>query len=111
MARKKSRPARSSPAPQSSTAVVAQPAVTGIATAPARPAPRAAAARPEGSFLATPLGRFLHRAFRVFSSLQLAITLLSFFTLSLILATLLESWHSDAIAQQLVYKTWWFTLL
>jgi hypothetical protein len=108
MARKKSRPARPS---QSSTAVAAAPPAPGIKAA--LPSARAVGqgVRREGTFLATPLGRFFHRTFRVFASLQLAISLLSFFTLSLILATLLESWHSGAIAQQLVYKTWWFTLL
>src|SRR5262245_40012126 len=56
-------------------------------------------------------GPLLHRGFRVLSSLQLAIGLLSLFTLCLIVATLLESAYSTKIAQDLIYRTWWFSLL
>src|SRR5262249_11345904 len=112
MARKKSRPASASPA--ASTAVVPEHAVTGVTRTAPLPADRPAGSRatqPEKAFFETPVGRFLHRVFKVFSSLQLAITLLSLFTLSLITATLIDSWHSLEIAQQVVYRTWWFILL
>src|SRR5262249_55832360 len=116
MARKKSRPAaasRSVATPPTSTAVVPESVVSGIAAAASRPSSRSAGAstHPEKAFLETPVGRFLHRVFKVCSSLQLAITLLTLFTLSLITATLIESWHSGEIAQQVVYRTWWFILL
>jgi hypothetical protein len=111
MSKKKSRRAESTT--PASTAVVAGPPVTGITTASSLPVERPAikAPRSEEAFLTTPAGRFLYWVFRIFSSLQLAITLLSLFTLSLIEATLLESWHSAEIAKQLIYGTWWFTLL
>jgi hypothetical protein len=41
----------------------------------------------------------------------LAIVLLSLFTLCLALATFLESAYSTGIAQFLVYRSWWFSLL
>ena len=63
------------------------------------------------SFRATPVGRFFLRAFRICASLQLAISLLSVFTSCLALATFLESAYSGQIARDLVYHTWWFTLL
>src|SRR5262249_25625731 len=56
-------------------------------------------------------GRFLHRTFKVFASLQMAIPLLALFTLALMTATYIESQHSGEIAQQLIYHTWWFILL
>jgi hypothetical protein len=120
MARKKNRPPRQTltatppSAPVSSTAVVAQGAVTGVAQTPSRKPPRIATGdqlTPEASFRATATGRFFIRLFRVFASLQLAISLLALFTLSLILATLLESWYNAEIAQQLIYRAWWFTFL
>jgi hypothetical protein len=63
------------------------------------------------SFRETPLGRLFHRTFRAAASLQLAISLLSLFTLCLITATLLESAYNARVAQDLIYHTWWFTLL
>ena len=63
------------------------------------------------TFRDTALGRSLRRAFRICASLQLAITLLSIFTLCLITATLLESAYNAHVAQDLIYHTWWFTLL
>src|SRR5258708_32843674 len=63
------------------------------------------------SFRATPVGRFFLRIFRTCASLQLAISLLSFFASCLALATFLESAYSAHIAQDLIYHTWWFTLL
>ncbi len=77
-----------------------------VALAPARPS------RTEPLvFRDTGLGRLLRRTFRTCASLQLAISLLSVFTLCLITATLLESSYSARVAQDLIYHTWWFTLL
>ena len=53
----------------------------------------------------------LIRIFRICASLQLAISLLSFFATCLALATFLESAYSGHIAQDLIYHTWWFTVL
>src|SRR6266542_4458237 len=63
------------------------------------------------SFRATPIGRFFSRVFRICASLQLAISLLSFFATCLALATFLESAYSGQTARDLVYHTWWFALL
>lgn len=63
------------------------------------------------SFLTTPAGRFFHRLFRIFSSLQLAISSLVIFAASMAIATILASNHSDDVANQLVYHTWWFRVL
>ncbi|MBI1917819.1 MAG: cytochrome c biogenesis protein ResB [Planctomycetes bacterium] len=63
------------------------------------------------SFRATPVGRFFTRVFRLCASLQLAISLLSFFAACLALATFLESAYSGQIARDLVYHTWWFALV
>jgi hypothetical protein len=111
MSKKKSRRAESTT--PASTAVMAEPAVTGITTASSLPVDRPVikAPRSEESFLTTPAGRFFHRLFRICSSLQLAISLLSLFTMSLIVATLLEMRCNAQIAGQLVYKAWWFTVL
>src|SRR5437763_222896 len=111
MARKKSRPA---PSP-SSTAVQPASAVAGVSTVappvvsplPAELAPRTV----EAPLQAPPASRFFVKLFKVFSSLQLAIVLLSIFTLTLIQATLLESWYSTQVAQDAIYHTWWFGLL
>src|SRR5262249_34909427 len=61
------------------------------------------------AFRATPLGRLLYPPFRICASLQLAIVLLSLFALCLALATFLESAYGARVAQELVYRTWWFT--
>lgn len=118
MARKKSRPAPDRlTAPiqtvgsAGSTAVVAQANVTGITKTPNARSTVTEPRREETPFLTTPTGRFLKRSFRLFSSLRLALVLLPLFTLALILATVLESKHNAEIAQQLVYRAWWFILL
>jgi ResB-like family len=71
----------------------------------------AASHNPLRSFGASPPGRRLKRLFSVFASLQLAVVLLSLFTACLAGATLLESRYSARIAQDLVYRAWWFALL
>jgi hypothetical protein len=104
MARKKHRPAASS------TAVVSEP--PRLVAAPG--GPKMTSSPPQGQvpFLQTPFGAFLKRLFKAFASLQMAICLLSLFTVCLIGATLIESrYDSAAIAGELVYHTWWFALL
>jgi hypothetical protein len=59
-------------------------------------------------FRDTPVGRAFRRLFRISASLQLAITLLTLFTLCLAVATFLESSYSGGVAQELIYHTWWF---
>jgi hypothetical protein len=76
---------------------------------PPSPLVAAVAPCPVAAPLATvPLRR---RLFRIAASLQLAIGLLSLFTLCLALATFIESAYGTRIARQLVYGTWWFALL
>lgn len=58
-----------------------------------------------------PRRSLLTRLYYAVASLQLAIALLCLFTLCLVVATLLEAHYSAAIAQALVYRTWWFSLL
>src|SRR5688572_29387956 len=48
---------------------------------------------------------------RFLGSLQFAICTGSVFTVAMIIGTCLESWYSAKIAQDLVYYSWWFTLL
>src|SRR5438309_511453 len=104
MPRKLSRSAR--PSQKSSSTVEPSPpradryAAPGIAALTVVQTAAGGAAVP--TFGETPLGRFLARVFRVLASLQLAISLLSLFTLCLIGATLLEARYSARIAQELV---------
>jgi hypothetical protein len=51
------------------------------------------------------------RLFRVCASLRLALVLLSLFACCLAVATVVESAYGTRIAQELVYRTWWFTSL
>ena len=51
------------------------------------------------------------RISRTCGSLQAAVVLLILFALAVLLGTLMESWYSAKIAQELVYKAWWFVLL
>jgi hypothetical protein len=48
---------------------------------------------------------------RWLGSLQVAVLLLIVFAAVLAIGTVVESWYSDRIAKQLVYRTWWFVLL
>src|SRR5438094_8342152 len=45
------------------------------------------------------------------ASLRLAVTLLSLFAGCLAVATLLEARYGARVAQELVYRAWWFGLL
>lgn len=51
------------------------------------------------------------RWFRFAASLQLAVTLLSLFAACLAVATFLESAHGARLAQELIYRAWWFAAL
>jgi hypothetical protein len=51
------------------------------------------------------------RCARWLGSLQVAVILLGLFALMVLLGTLMEHWYSTKIAQELVYKSWWFVLL
>src|SRR5262249_21808858 len=51
------------------------------------------------------------RMSRWLGSLQIAVILLSAFAAVLAIGTMVESWYSGHIAQELVYRAWWFTLL
>jgi hypothetical protein len=44
-------------------------------------------------------------------SLQVAVILLALFAMVLAVGTIVESWYSDKVAKDLVYRTWWFNLL
>jgi hypothetical protein len=91
--------------------VVAQPSVTGVTTAPAAASPAAAKPGPtvtvKKSGPAYLASRVLHRL----GSLQFAVVGLTLFGIVLALGTVVESWYSGKLAQELVYRSWWFALL
>src|SRR5271154_2530128 len=64
--------------------------------------------RPEDRFW---LEVVIMRMSRWLGSLQVAVLLLIVFAVVLAIGTVVESWYSDRIAKQLVYRTWWFILL
>jgi hypothetical protein len=112
MARKKARPARppqEGPRGGGSTAVVAQPAVTGLTATPAAPAP----AKPLASVKVKKTGPayLASRLLHWLGSLQIAVPGLILFAFCLALGTVLEHAYSDKVARELVYRSWWFTLL
>lgn len=51
------------------------------------------------------------RGTRLLGSLQVAIVLLAWFAAVLALGTVVDSFYSPKVAQDLVYRTWWFKLL
>jgi hypothetical protein len=51
------------------------------------------------------------RVSRWLGSLQIAIILLVLFVFCLMAGIFMESWYDGAVAQQLVYRTWWFMAL
>src|SRR5262249_28085135 len=51
------------------------------------------------------------RLSRWLGSVQIAVILLGLFALVVFLGTLMEHWYNTKIAQELVYKSWWFILL
>jgi ResB-like family len=133
MSRKKSRQANRAPVTQPSaeatTGAITSPA-TPLSTAAASPqAPASAVAAPETALRITkpaaaavatapkakPERAWIElaviRVARLLGSLQLAVILLSLFTLAVFLGTLTEHWYQTKIAQTLVYKAWWFVVL
>src|SRR5262245_4629467 len=106
MARKKSRPARRPSQPDSGggsqTAVVAQPALSGVVTALGAPpsAPSGPAAR-----VKKPGPDALWRSLHGLGSLQIAVPGLILFAVCLALGTIVESWYSGKLAQELVYRS------
>jgi hypothetical protein len=118
MARKKSRPAK--PAPVPATAVQAARPVAPPRTDITKPAlvsrPSANGLEPAKSPASKPVERAWIetagiRAMHILGSLQLAVPLLILFALSVLLGTLMESWYTQKIAQELVYRSWWFVFL
>jgi hypothetical protein len=112
MARKKNRPARSR-SPQQ-TAVVPQAAVTGTTTTtPVKVFSPAAVSHPDGlpKLERSWIELAAIRIARSLGSLQMAVVLLTLFAAVLAIGTMVESWYSDKLAKELVYKTWWFTTL
>jgi hypothetical protein len=51
------------------------------------------------------------RLMRILGSLQLAVILLMLFAGAVVLGTLIESAYTQKIAQELVYRSWWFVFL
>src|SRR4051794_744718 len=84
--------------------------MTDLLTAPETTAPIVTAAEPRVAPAPTPL-TFGQRLFRFAASLQLAVGLLSLFALCLATATFIESAYGARIAQELLYRTWWFASL
>src|SRR5687767_7034740 len=108
MARKKNRPnpvLPSAPAPASATALSTAPSPAPAPMQAPLPTLREMPARETCG--QTALGVFLRRLFVVFSGLPLAIVLLTIFTATLAVGTVLESKFSAEIASNLLYHTWW----
>src|SRR5208282_1657215 len=112
MARKKSRRSQASPAMK--TAMVAQSAVTGVSSLPVGSTfkstdlpPRELNKQIERSWIELVIIRIAH----MLGSLQVAVVLLALFAVVLAIGTMVESWYASKIAGELVYRTWWFTLL
>ncbi|HEV3260250.1 MAG TPA: cytochrome c biogenesis protein ResB [Gemmataceae bacterium] len=57
------------------------------------------------------LEKVIVRISRLLGSLQAAVVLLITFAGVLITGTVMESWYDGPVTQQLVYRTWWFTVL
>src|SRR5262249_17742113 len=51
------------------------------------------------------------RIARTLGSLQMAVILLGLFAAVVFLGTLVEHWYNTKIAQELVYRSWWFVFL
>src|SRR6516165_10039171 len=110
MARKKSHPAR--PASRSEPAGAASVSVSTAAASPgvtrSGSPNRSAKDKAEDRFW---LEVVVVKMSRWLGSLQMAVVLLLLFAFVLAIGTMVESWYSGQAAQELVYRTWWFTLL
>jgi hypothetical protein len=105
MARKKPRvsPAQA-PAGTGDVAVLAPRAAT--------PATPAAPARTRGVPVEkSPLDRAYAAVAKSCGSVQLAVVLLTLLVVVMAIGTMVESWYTGKLAQDLVYRTWWFQLL
>ena len=85
-----------------------QPARTSAAAVAPPPVPPEPLPKPAEK---TWLEQMHRRLMNALGSIQLAVILLSLFVLVLIIGTMLESWYSAQLAQELVYHAWWFSLL
>jgi hypothetical protein len=78
-------------------------------------APRAAGERDTAKAKPRPerfwLESLIIRASRAFGSLQFAVILLALFAAVLAIGTIIESDYNSTIAQDVVYRAWWFKLL
>jgi hypothetical protein len=105
MARKKKASPRSASAAVAATPTAPTPVPT--------PAPELAMAarkpqQPAEEFWLEPV---LKRFSKYLGSLQVAVVLLLTYAAVLALGTVVESWYNGRVAQQLIYRTWWFHLL
>jgi hypothetical protein len=92
--------------------IATNPSAAAVAPPPrveARPAP-AASKRPEKAEQ-TWLEVWLRRIARPLGSLQMAVILLAVFAGVLAIGTVAESRYNGRVAQELVYRAWWFTAL
>ncbi|MBY0523091.1 MAG: cytochrome c biogenesis protein ResB [Gemmataceae bacterium] len=100
-------------APALETAVVAESAVNGVSTNPA-PRPPSPVQRRESKDVAVQRS-FIEIAVikiaRWLGSLQVAVLGLTLFATVLALGTIVESWYTGKVAQDMIYKTWWFAAL
>src|SRR5437660_488391 len=111
MARKKSRPAPVS-APSRGPSSASTAITTAPNPAPSMPSAPVAPAKPKTSGPVAPERSVVEisavRASRLLGSLQVAVIGLSLFAAFVMLGTLMEHWYNTKIAQELVYKSWWF---
>jgi hypothetical protein len=111
MGRKKSRPVPSALNPTgtgSETAVATPDALAAVSTAPPAAPAKSATASPYRRTLAVAL---VYRVAHWLGSLQIAVVGLTLFAVVLAVGTIVESWYSGKLAQELVYRSWWFSLL
>jgi hypothetical protein len=87
------------------------PAGATTATVASHPDSKLTAERGKKPSEATWLETVWKRSSRWLGSLQVAVLLLSLFAAVLAIGTVVESWYSDKVAKDLVYRTWWFNLL
>jgi hypothetical protein len=108
MARRKPRQAPATPkrvpaSAPTSTAITAAPK-TATVSAPASPQLTNGTGKREYSAVEV----IAIRASRWLGSLQIAVVALAIFAAVVLLGTLMEHWYSTKVAQELVYKSWWF---
>src|SRR2546426_4843101 len=108
MARKKSRSSASAaappqrPAPASSAVATAETAARLQGKGPVLPTSKSTSQ--PSSWLEDFAVRVSHRI----GSLQVAVVGLSIFAFVLAIGTMVESWYTGKLAQELIYRSWWF---